>query len=84
MPNHPPTDVLLTGAAGFVGHRLWPALNAAGLGVRCVSRDAEGAAKRWPQRQWVQADLQDPDDLIRTLALLGCPAACDLDRSYIS
>jgi L-lactate dehydrogenase (cytochrome) len=23
-------------------------------------------------------------DLIRTLALLGCPAACDLDRSYIS
>ncbi|HZO30197.1 MAG TPA: NAD-dependent epimerase/dehydratase family protein [Chloroflexota bacterium] len=73
MPDLTAGDVLLTGAAGFVGSRLWPALNAVGLRVRCVSRDAERAAHRWPERQWVQADLADPADLTRALA--GCRVA---------
>ena len=66
-------EVLLTGAAGFIGSRLWPVLDAAGERVRCVSRDAERAARRWPGRGWVQADLADPGDLDRALA--GCRVA---------
>ena len=65
--------VLLTGAGGFVGSRLWPALHAEGLRIRCVSRDAGRAARRWPEREWVQADLADPGDLVRALA--GCRVA---------
>src|SRR5215208_3521322 len=67
------SEVLLTGAAGFIGTRLWPALDAHGLRVRCVSRDAERAARRWPGRGWVQADLAAPGDLDRALA--GCRLA---------
>src|SRR5213082_3576046 len=70
MPDPTDGEVLLTGAAGFVGSRLWPALNAEGLRVRCVTRDAERAARRWPERDWVQADLADPTD--RDRALAGC------------
>jgi len=66
-------EVLLTGAAGFIGNRLWPVLDAAGLRVRCVSRDAERAARRWPERDWLQADLTDPNDLDHALA--GCRVA---------
>src|SRR3954454_19480904 len=73
MPDLASGDVLLTDAAGFVGSRLWPALNGAGLRVRCLSRDAERAAHRWPDRQWMQADLADPAELTRALA--GCRVA---------
>ena len=72
-PGPADADVLLTGAAGFVGSRLWPALDTAGLRVRCVTRDAERAARRWPERDWVQADLADPTD--RDRALAGCRVA---------
>src|SRR4051794_20003881 len=72
-------DVLLTGAAGFVGSRLWPVLHAAGLQARCVSRDATRAARRWPERDWAQADLADPGDLDR--ALRGCRVAYYLVHS---
>jgi uncharacterized protein YbjT (DUF2867 family) len=73
------TDVLLTGAAGFVGSRLWPALQAAGLRVRCVSRDAVRAARRWPERDWAQADLTNAGDLDRVLS--GCRVAYYLVHS---
>src|SRR5688572_7480602 len=73
MPAPTDGEVLLTGAAGFVGSRLWPALNAAGLRVRCVTRDAERAARRWPERDWLQADLADPAGRVRALA--GCRVA---------
>jgi uncharacterized protein YbjT (DUF2867 family) len=73
MPGPTDGEVLLTGAAGFVGSRLWPALNAEGLRVRCVTRDAERAAHRWPERDWVQADLADPAGRVRALA--GCRVA---------
>ncbi len=61
-------QVLLTGATGFVGRRLAPALAADGQRVACVSRDAESAAERWPDRTWVEADLSSPRDLMRVLA----------------
>jgi uncharacterized protein YbjT (DUF2867 family) len=73
MPEDADPEVLLTGAAGFIGSRLWPALDAHGLRVRCVSRDAARAARRWPDRGWVQADLAAPGDLDRALA--GCRVA---------
>jgi len=73
MPDPTDGEVLLTGAAGFVGSRLWPALNAEGLRVRCVTRDAERAAHRWPERDWVQADLAAPAGRVRALA--GCRVA---------
>ena len=73
MLDDPGAEVLLTGAAGFVGSRLWPVLDAAGSSVRCVSRNAGRAARRWPERDWVQADLADRGDLARALA--GCRVA---------
>jgi uncharacterized protein YbjT (DUF2867 family) len=50
--------VLLTGATGFVGRALWPALAAAGYAVRGATRDVAGARARWPGRAWVPADLE--------------------------
>ena len=61
-------EVLLTGATGFVGRRLAPALAADGWGVACVSRDAQAAAERWPERTWLEADLSSPRDLMRILS----------------
>lgn len=72
-------EVLLTGASGFVGRRLAPALAAEGVAVRCVSRDAERAARRWPEQVWVSADLARADDLAR--ALDGCRQAYYLVHS---
>lgn len=65
--------VLLTGATGFVGSHLAPALDAAGWAVRCTSRDPERARARDPQREWVRLDLDDPLSLEPALA--GCAAA---------
>jgi uncharacterized protein YbjT (DUF2867 family) len=65
--------VLVTGATGFVGRHLLPALEAAGLDVRCASREPEAARRRFPQRQWVEADLHRPRTL--AAALDGCRSA---------
>jgi uncharacterized protein YbjT (DUF2867 family) len=65
--------VLLTGATGFVGRRLWPALVAAGGDVRCLTRDADRARRRWPERHWVGGDVGVPASL--DAALAGCDAA---------
>jgi len=52
--------VLLTGATGFVGQRLHPVLVAAGYDVLCGSRNPDKAAKRFPQRSWLQLNVDDP------------------------
>lgn len=68
-----PRTLLLTGATGFVGLAAYPALVAAGWEVRCLSRNAQKARARWPEREWVTGDVADPADCAR--ALEGCDAA---------
>lgn len=65
--------VLLTGATGFVGRHLRPALEAAGYRVRCTSRDPERAEQAAPDVDWVRLDLDDPASLAPALA--GCQRA---------
>lgn len=67
------TTVLLTGATGFVGSRLRPVLDRRGLHVRCLSRDAARAERRFPGSEWVQADLAD--DVAVRKAMQDCDAA---------
>jgi uncharacterized protein YbjT (DUF2867 family) len=52
--------VLLTGATGFIGGRVFSALVDAGWHVVCASRDAEERAQREPTRTWVRFDVQEP------------------------
>jgi uncharacterized protein YbjT (DUF2867 family) len=65
--------VLLTGATGFVGEHVYPALVAAGFTVRCATRDPRAALARHPDREWVRADIEDREQL--GAALAGCRAA---------
>lgn len=55
-----PRRVLLTGATGFIGRRVFPALREASWEVICASRDADERAKREPERTWVHFDVQEP------------------------
>lgn len=68
--------VLLTGATGFVGRHLFPALVSAGWDVRSATRDVAAARKRHPDRQWVRLDVERPETL--EPALQGCDAVCYL------
>lgn len=65
--------LLVTGATGFVGQRLATALAAAGHDVRCMTRDAVAARRRFPGRTWIEGDVADPPSLAR--AMSGCDAA---------
>jgi uncharacterized protein YbjT (DUF2867 family) len=65
--------VLLTGATGFVGGYLWPALTSRGYRVRCMSRNPERARLKWPDHEWVGGDVANETDLVQ--ALRGCSAA---------
>jgi len=65
--------VLLTGATGFVGGAVHPALARAGWRVRCLTRDAARARSRQPALEWIQGDVSDPASCAR--ALDGCAAA---------
>lgn len=67
-PSAPEGSVLLTGATGFVGRHLFAALDAAGLSVACGTRDPESARRRWPEREWVEIDLDRPHTLEPALA----------------
>lgn len=73
MPDNKSRRVLLTGATGFVGRSLYPALCREGYAVRCLTRDADRARARWPEREWVAGDLSREEDAAR--ALQGCEAA---------
>lgn len=68
-----PRTVLVTGATGFVGSALIPALAAAGWRVRCLTRNQSRAQGRWPELDWVEGDVHDAASLSRALA--GCAAA---------
>lgn len=70
--------VLLTGATGFVGGAVLPALARRGP-VRCMTRDAARARARSPGRDWVQADVADEAACARALA--DCDAALYLVHS---
>jgi uncharacterized protein YbjT (DUF2867 family) len=62
------TRILLTGATGFVGGNLYPALVEAGHEVVCASRDPERAARRHPERTWVRVDVNRPETLTEAFA----------------
>src|SRR3954471_2258437 len=65
--------LLLTGATGFVGRAVRPALEARGWRIRCLTRDAAGARWREPALDWVQGDVADAAACAQALA--GCQAA---------
>jgi uncharacterized protein YbjT (DUF2867 family)/membrane protease YdiL (CAAX protease family) len=65
--------LLLTGATGFVGSAVRPALLAKGWRVRCLTRDMRRARKHAPELDWVEGDVSDPGSCAR--ALEGCYAA---------
>ena len=71
-----PMRVLLTGATGFIGGRLLPALDAAGYSVRCLVRTGETLVVRQPLArppEVVTADLLAASSL--PAALTGMDAA---------
>jgi uncharacterized protein YbjT (DUF2867 family) len=72
-------QLLLTGGSGFVGARLAPVLELLGWSVRCLSRDATHARRRWPDRTWAQGDVGRRADITR--ALDGCRVAYYLVHS---
>ena len=73
MTDSPRAQVLLTGASGFVGSQLWPALEKAGHTVRGMTRNPEGARAEHPEREWVAGDVSDEPALEH--ALSGCQYA---------
>jgi uncharacterized protein YbjT (DUF2867 family) len=68
-----PSRVLLTGGTGFVGGAVWPALEDAGYAVRGMTRHVEKARKEWPDREWVEGDVESGEGLEK--AMEGCEAA---------
>jgi len=75
-----PKRVLVTGATGYVGGRLVPLLEAAGLSVRCLARRPEALRSRVsPATEVVRGDVFDAASLER--ALLGVDVAYYLVHS---
>jgi uncharacterized protein YbjT (DUF2867 family) len=64
---------LVTGATGFVGSRLAPALAGAGWRVRAATRDVAQARARQPELDWVCLNVGDEATLAP--ALEGCDVA---------
>src|SRR4051812_8730288 len=69
-PEPPPAPVvLITGATGYIGGRLVPVLEAAGVRLRCVARHPATLASRVSQSTEVVAgDLFEPASVDRALA----------------
>lgn len=59
--------LLLTGATGFVGRAVRPALEQAGWRVRGLTRNAERARAAMPAVAWVQGDVADASSIARAL-----------------
>mgnify|MGYP002780239655 CR=1 FL=1 len=68
-----PERVLLTGATGFVGRHLFPALESAGYEVVCATRDVGHASREMPEREWRRFDVEDAQAMAE--ACRGCKAA---------
>ena len=61
--------MLITGATGYIGGRLVPVLEGAGVRLRCLARRPAALASRVSQTTEVVAgDLLDPGSLDRALA----------------
>ncbi len=71
--------ILVTGATGYIGGRLVPALLAAGHTVRCFVRDPERIADRFAGAEVAQGDVFDGASL--RAALAGCDVAYYLIHS---
>ena len=83
VPSRNPAEsprILVTGASGYVGGRLVPALETRGYRVRCLARRPEYLAGRFRARtEVVKADVLDPESLAS--ALEGVHTACYLVHS---
>ncbi|MDP9106555.1 MAG: SDR family oxidoreductase [Candidatus Eremiobacteraeota bacterium] len=71
--------VLVTGATGYIGGRLVPALTQAGYAVRCFARDAARLTDRFPGVEVAAGDVFDRESLIA--AMQGCDVAYYLIHS---
>ena len=61
-------NVLVTGATGYIGGRLVPVLEAAGVQLRCLARNPAAIASRVsPATEVVTGDLLDPASLDKAL-----------------
>ena len=85
-PPVPADTIAVTGATGYVGGRLVPALLEAGYRVRCLVREPRKLdARPWrhhPHVEVVAGDLTDVEAV--TAALQGCQAAYYLVHSMVS
>jgi uncharacterized protein YbjT (DUF2867 family) len=80
MRDEPRPRVLITGATGYIGGRLVPVLEAAGVRLRCLARQPAALASRVsPTTEIVAGDLLNPASLDR--ALTGIDAAYYLVHS---
>lgn len=73
MSNDEKGRILLTGATGFVGTRLYPVLDERGYDIVCASRNPERARSNHPDREWVELDVDRPETIAD--AAEGCNAA---------
>jgi uncharacterized protein YbjT (DUF2867 family) len=86
METSPPELVLVTGATGYIGGRLVPALLESGYRVRCLARSPRKLQGRpWsehPRVEIVRGDVGDARSLLR--AMEGCAFAYYLVHSMIA